>query len=529
MEQDLSRFKHLVTGMLNEVGRRAKGVFSGSTKRVSVGIILIRLIRAIISLLTLTFTARYFGVSMERDFWVLCTAAVTIMMQFLFGPINEIFRTQSVHIRAEEGDIALSRTNASISSLFVWVAFVVVLCIELYPGAVSHLIGAGIVGNDNVRFEFFIRLIVPSLIINQLVSGWICVLNGYNIFYIPEIYAIFSGVINIILIVLLTGRLGIGSLIISLYLTAIGLLLVLAREIRKQQPGPLVNVFPNYKFCKTLLIGAFPFYLSYFFGQLVTLIEKRISSGLGVGNASILDYAQKFVSLPQGVAMSTISTVLAPAMALHFARKEIIRLNEELVGYLRLILLGLTPVFIAFSVCSSEIITLLFSNKVTIPDQVLMGQVLCIYAIGLFGAIIYSAAGQALVAKRMGKVYAIGAVIAQIICGVANFLWGLKFGLRFIAFSWSVTYLMLGGGLLIIAGVTFKDIWSKFRTPMAILVLAFLGAKLTACALINSGDLTRIMLPELVGIGVVGTGLYVFHQPERKKLNDLFAKIRNIV
>lgn len=501
-------------------------IFSGSTKKISAGIAMIRLIRAIISIFALIITARYFGVSSERDFWVLCTAAATILMQFLFGPINEVFRTQSVHIRAEQGVVALARTNASISSFFFWVSFLVVIIIELFPGLVSHTIASGLIGAERERFEFFVRLIIPSLALNQLVNGWISILNGYSVFYIPEIYAIFSSLANILFVVLLTGALGIGSLILAMYTTTIGLLFVLAREILKLQPSPLINAFPEFSLCKTMIVSALPFYLPYFAGQLVSLIEKRVSMGLGVGNASLFDYAQKFVQVPQGVIMGTIATVLAPALASQFAKKQTQLMSEDICEYLRMIFLGLIPIVILFTVNAEDLSTLFFAHKVNAADQLLMAKVIRILVIGLLGVVLYSAAGQALVAQKRGKIYALIAVSVQFIIGFLNLIFGNVYGLSFLALSWAGTHILLGFALLMLAGVNFVTFISKLFIPMIILACSLFAAEYVHNIVANSNLLQNIVLCEIVGIGCVVTGLCVFRQPERTNIIGLLAKLK---
>lgn len=499
--------------------------FSGSTKRTSAGIAMIRLVRAVISIFSLTITARYFGVSQERDFWVLCTAASTILMQLLFGPINEVFRTQSVHIRAEQGDAALAQTNASLTSFFFWVSLLVVLTIEFFPSLVSNTIASGLVGIELKSFEFFVRLIIPSLVLNQLVNGWISILNGYSVFYIPEIYAIFSSIANILFVVLLTETMGIGSLILAMYATTIGLLFVLAREIRKQQSGPLINAFPTFLLCKTMIVSALPFYLPYFSGQLVALIEKRVSVGLGVGNASVFDYAQKFVQVPQGVIMGTIATVLAPALAFQFAQKQTQRMREDICDYLRMIFLALTPIAILFTVNAEDLVSLFFAHKVNATDQLLMASVIKILLVGLFGVVLYSAAGQALVAQKKGKVFAIAAVLVQIIIGVLNLIYGKFYGLTFLAFSWSVTHVLLGYVLLLLTGVTFSQILVKFWAPILTLLCSLSAAQLTY-DLVPNCHLCNILIAQAVGIVCSVVSMVVLRQPECSIIHRLLARCK---
>ena len=82
-----------------------------STKKITFYLFGFKLLRLLFSLITLPITANLFGVSIERDSWVLVTSFITVIGLTIWGPLNETFRAKFIFIKEKEGDIiALSKT-----------------------------------------------------------------------------------------------------------------------------------------------------------------------------------------------------------------------------------------------------------------------------------------------------------------------------------------------------------------------------------------------------------------------------------
>ena len=80
-----------------------KNLRKTSIKKLTSYLFILRIIRMLFSVITVTFTAKYFGVSIEKDNWVLVLTFTTTIVSALWGPINEIFRTKFIYIKETEG------------------------------------------------------------------------------------------------------------------------------------------------------------------------------------------------------------------------------------------------------------------------------------------------------------------------------------------------------------------------------------------------------------------------------------------
>ena len=90
-----------------------------NVKKVSIYLFGLRLIRTAVSIITVSLSAKYFGIGMERDVWLLVLAFITTINLAVWGPINETFRTKFIFLREKAGEVEAFRRTASLRSCIV--------------------------------------------------------------------------------------------------------------------------------------------------------------------------------------------------------------------------------------------------------------------------------------------------------------------------------------------------------------------------------------------------------------------------
>lgn len=117
--------------------------------------------------------------------------------------------------------------------------------------------------------------------------------------------------------------------------------------------------------------------------ELNLLINTSFASYLPVGSISLINYANRFAHLPQGVFGHAISTILLP----HFSKISSYapkRLSFYLLESAKLIVWFMLPVTIFMSLFASKIfITIYLSDKFTLSQAYQAGLILQIYLLGL--------------------------------------------------------------------------------------------------------------------------------------------------
>lgn len=453
-----------------------------NTSKTTLGLFIFRISRALISIVTLILSAKYFGVSAERDAWLLASNCLNVLDMALWGPINETFRTKFIFIKNEEGEAVTIHKAASLfifTLLISAILFTVILC---YPSLITSVIAPGKNDNELEILVLILRILAPSLLLNQATLLLSNVLNAYNIFYIPEIAGFISTVLNIIFLIVLVPSIGIYSLVVSYYISLFLLLFLLIYQVRKHKillfKRPVVF---DFQYVKPYILFALPFFFPYFFGQLNGVADQSIASLIGDGSISIIDYSRKFINIPIGVLTSILTTVLVPVLSQKYLQNDMIHFKKELKNSLQLGLFILGIVLVFFIINSSDVVSLLYtSKKIASKNLSVISSLTILYAMSGFAIYYYSTVGLALLSANKGKVYATCGVGAQLLMLLFNVLFFRTVGIFIFPLSLFLSHLIAALVMTVNFPVMVKAILSSVLVYFLFITLlsgiAYLGS-----------------------------------------------------
>lgn len=416
-----------------------------SIKKITAYLFLLRLFRMSVSMVTLLFSAKYFGISMQRDLWVLVITLITAVSGGLFGPINETFRAKFIFIKEQEGE---SKAISATFSLITWMTIIIILVgvimaitrtyigIALYPEEVSQ--------KSIDVFNVLLMIMIPILLLNQWTNIGISILNAFEIYYIPEIVGSITCLTNVGMIILLAPSIGIFSLAVSTYFSTLLLLGVTIYYLckivffKRDKIGKI-----SFKGFWTFLIFASPFYFPYFVGQCNSLVEKWLSGLLGQGLISSLEYARQFTTVIQGVLSGILSTLMLPLLSKAYIRKEKFEhakiFNDNLSSCFAILSITITVLFGA-----AEPLCQFFFNRGSIGENSLsiITNLMQSYAISFIGVALYIIMGNTMLASNQGKKYAIIGVLVQITVILTNISLVKILGIYIFPISLGITHLV---------------------------------------------------------------------------------------
>jgi putative peptidoglycan lipid II flippase len=413
--------------------------------------------RVSISILTLPLIARYFGVSDEKDAWILATAIYSTIGLAIWGPINETFRTKFVTMKELEGEtIALSRTASLIGFIFFLTTIVSIL-IFLYREQLAYYIDPNASVLRHNLISLLLYLLIPSLLLNQLSSIGTSILNAYDVYIVPEIAGSIASVCNLLLIIYLVPLIGVYALVISQYIGVIFLLLAILYFIKK------INISISYfstikwKELRFFLIFALPFFLPYFSGQISLIIEKWLANSLGNGKVSTLDYARQFGMLVQGIISSVLATIMIPNLSKKFAQRDQLGLFKAINDSLSTTFVALS-ITTTFLIGSSFPLTHFFFDQGNLTNFQLneISLLMSLYGFALIAVVLYLFFGYLLLSTEKGKVYAFWGVIAQILVIVINIVFVNYFGIFIFPISFGVAHFIIAIVLFFYADDRYK-------------------------------------------------------------------------
>lgn len=386
-------------------------------KKKSSLLFLFRISKLFIGIISLSLSAKYYGVSFEKDSWLLAISVIIFLDLAIWGAINETFRSKFIFIRGEFGEEeALNKTKSLLFFTLIF-SILTVVFILLFPKFFAQIIAPTYTGNHLDSLIKMIFLAAPILLINQLTAIGTSILNANESFFIPEISGFATAILNLLILVLLAPVIGIHALVISYYVGGLLLFALIYIQIFKLK----IKIFSDYssiKFSdfKMFILFALPFFFPYFLGQFSGVIEKTLVSSIGVGYVSILDYSRKFSDIIQGVLTSVLLTIVVPLLSTNFIEKKIKEFEYNFLQIYQLVLLFLTFVVALFTSSSGSVVAF-FLDKGTISKPALLeiSNLMVLYIWGTLAVFIYILFGMALLSVGSIKKYAFWGIVAQIL------------------------------------------------------------------------------------------------------------------
>lgn len=479
---------------------------SGSTRRVTFGLSLIQLFKAFLSFFTVIVSSAYFGTSLGRDVWLLSLSIVAILGAIIFGPVFEIFRAKFVMFKEKESEEKALKAAGSLCIYMLIISAVIIIVAEIVPAFLGKIFAPAYTNEQHYFLMIMIRLIAPTMLFSIIISILTGVLNVYNVFYVPEFMNIFSSVLNMVIILIFAPTIGIYSLVLSGYLSNVILIIVLLIVIRKSNIQLFHNINLEIKYTLEFFKFALPLYFNYIVAQILLAAERIISTFLGIGSISVLDYARKFVSIPINVIQNTVNVVLTPTLAKIYIKEGERNFILEMNKFLDMILLVTLPLITLFIVCPVEIVRVFLLRGAFDPKFVEpTAHALLWFGFGIVSIIFYSTNAQALVAQGRIKITAIISGALGFFVLTINLLFYKKYGIQVLAFSWSLAHFIVG--VIFYFVISFKEsklLLKEFIRKMAILFVVLvlsLGIYHVILKVLNSD---KLLLKSLITICITG-------------------------
>ena len=377
----------------------------------------LKVVKFLIAIVSLSVTAHFFGVSVEKDMWVLASVVVATVVTSVWGPLNEIFRTKFVFIREQEGDEVARDKTASLVGFVFWFSIILGALIYVFIKPLAAFLSSDVSGDSLLLLTKLAVLLLPTILITELSNISTSILNAYNVFYIPEIVGCITAVLNIILVVLLAPVMGIYSLLLSTYVSVVLLFLVLIYFLRANEIEIWDRIF-NFSFSDVwvFIVFSLPYFFPYFISQLNVISQNFMAGMLGEGSISTIDYSNKFAIQIQQVFASILTTVMVPMLAKAFINNNKEHFNSVLKENVKTCYLILC-VCLALLVGAAEPVCSFFFATGRVSDEALQSIIVLtrLYGIGLIGVLFYMISSFILLSSDQRKTCATIGVIVQIL------------------------------------------------------------------------------------------------------------------
>lgn len=400
-------------------------------KRKTIILFILRFTKLAFSVIGLSLAAKYFGVSLDRDMWLIALNCIVVVNLSVWGPINETFRAKFIILREEQGEKRVLERLRSLLVVTLIVTLVLIGCLFAFSYPVARLLAPAYGDEQIAALVLMLLVVVPSLLFDQFSQLGISILNAYDSFFVPEISNCIAALVNIASMILLAPHIGIYALAVSYYIGLILMLSLVGYEVYLRKV-PIFSGDIRIKLgdFKPFFVYALPFFIPYFFIQVNFLLEKSLGNLLGEGVVSMLDYSRKFVDIPINVLTSVLLTMLVPVLSSRFAKRDPIGFLADFKQVYQFGFLIVTALIALLCSSAEELIGIILYHK----EQMSFGTIVKISSLANYYAwsalvnFFYIIFGLALLATNRGKIYAFFGVLAQLIMIGLNVAYYQTFG-----------------------------------------------------------------------------------------------------
>jgi putative peptidoglycan lipid II flippase len=478
---------------------------SGSTRRVTFGLSIIQLFKAFLSFFTVIISSIYFGTSFGRDIWILSLSIVAILGSIIFGPVYQIFRAKFIMIKEGESEEKALKAVGSLLMYMLIISTAIIIAAEIVPAILGKTFAPTYTDEQQQLLRIMIRLIAPTMFFSIIISIISGVLNVYNVFYVPEIMAIFTSLLNVVIILLFAPTYGIYSLVLSGYLSNIILIIVLLVVIRKSNIKLFHHINLDFSYTLVFFKFALPFYFNYLIAQVLLAVERIISTFLGVGSLSVLDYARKFVDIPISMIQSTVNMVLTTNLTRIYIKEGERSFILELNKFIDMIILITLPLMTLLVICPVEIVRIFllrgsFDPKFLLPTA----HTLFWFGFAIVSITFYASTSQALLAQGKNKISAIISALLGFFILLINLLFYKKYGIQVLAFSWTAAHFI--GGVLMYFILSLKEsklLFKEFMRKMGLLFIVQVLCFGIYQLIIRFMIIDQLVIKSLITIGIM--------------------------
>lgn len=470
---------------------------------------------------------------MDRDSWVLVTGTILLLSQLIFGPLHETFRSRFSFLKETYGVDHAVKASLSVVSLVLIACLALMTVFMVWPSLLISIVAPGYNVVESMQLHRMLVVLAPSLVLTELALLGTAILNCFERFYLPDFVALVPPMTMVLSMIVLDRYIGIMSLAVGLYSGNLFVLFVLGLGFKKYLGGGYCLQWPQNSLWLPFVSVSVPLFVSYGVGQCQQAFERALCTILGVGSASILDYARKFIDMPIAVILGTLSTVLTPVLAASYARGDMESYERLVFKFLRMFVLGFIPVVSVFIFCPDHLVNLVlkygaFSDSFAKPTQ----EAIRWYGLGTLAIAFYGVASQAIIAQQRFRLYAVIGTSGLLVAVVIGWLCFRTWREPGLAMAWTVGHALAA---LWYSTTACRGLSSAPGQLARISVVAIgtlgltFGAALLAGTYIppelRIGSILSLSLVTVVSILGVIAGIFVFKLDERVWLQNFVRQI----
>lgn len=497
--------------------------------KTTVIIMIISMLSKVIGVIQESILGATFGVGYKTDIYVMCISIVTSIFSIISPTINSAF----MPVLMENKDI--EKRNKLINnfiSILIIVCFFITFFTVLNSDKIIKLIFPSLntISSFNIANKC-LKIILSSLVIIALQSIFTVILQAHNKFVIPSLISIVYNVILSIYLITMSNRFGVMGLIICVIIANIVQWIIHIPSYNKMGYKYKFYVDIHDKDMFKIIKLSIPIIIGVSVSQVNIMVDKSLSSYIGVGSMTLMSYANKLNLITFSIIVTTIVTINYPILIKLKANNKIKQYEKTLIDIINIMCILLIPIIFGIILIKEDIISVLFgygnfnSKDITETAKILKFLVPSILAYGIREIL-----NKAFYSMHDMKTPMLNSILGIILNIFLSILLSKKFGLEGIALATTISIYVI----VILMFISFY----KYVNLNYIYIIQILIKCLTSSILMyfilkvlysnmNNGHFLNILLISIFGVLIYFTILYILKIEYLDKfLKDFRVKLK---
>ena len=381
-------------------------------------------VSSILGLIRESSIAYMFGTTQATDAFLVASTIPTSITGLISGTITVTFVTVfGTHIAQGDSEKAWRIANTMVS-LFMVVLTITAIFLYFFSPYIVSILAPSYSGYQKELTVELTTIMIPNVVFGGLLGIFVGINNANQSYIAPASIGLISNIIILVSVFSLGQLVGIHGLAIGMLIGALLQLLLQIPSARKKGFNYQLQLNLADSGIKEIIILVIPLVVSAVAGQIYTVINRILASGLPSGSISSLYFADKLVFLPN-LFTGAIGTVLFPVIVKYAAVKDWPRLIEAVIKAVRLLILVLFPAIVGIYVLKNSLISMLFEHGVfTAENTIKTAEIVPFY----LGALFFGA----LLSVFVNVYYALKKPVFPVAIGLVTVVANIGFSILFI-------------------------------------------------------------------------------------------------
>ena len=309
-----------------------------------------------------TSLAAVFGATYATDAYLMGQTVPVVIFSAVSTALGSTFIPVFSQVRQERGLDAAHKMVSSVINAIVLLALIFITVGEFFAGWLTRLVAPGFQGEVYILTVSMTRIMFPMVLFQALSGILTGMLQADDNFAVPAMASLAYNVTIIASILLLGPRFGIQAVgagtVVAIAVQVLLKLPVVAKTGYKW--SPILNFNDPGLRRMGALIG--PVLLATLAGQVSTLVNRILVSGLAEGSLAALNYATRLMGVVPGVLGTSIITVMYPTLSRLSAADDWARYSKAFSESIKMISFVLVPAAVGMAVLRVPLVRIVFER-----------------------------------------------------------------------------------------------------------------------------------------------------------------------